>query len=165
MSNVGGAFFGTQLPPKGNEDPKRVRRQNALIWGNATYDAEDKTGKRRVVKFRIKYGEEPVDYPPGHKRKRGEPLTRGKFMECVVTGKSACITVMQAVEKGDMVMCLGRAKHEKFRNGKTRYSMSVDLIIPFGIVDFMLRLSGVGDIKKMLEAWENAPPDPMDLGF
>lgn len=168
MSNSGGAFFGKQLPPKGGEDPQRVRRQNALIWGRATYDAEDKISakkNKRVVKFVVKYGEEPIKYPPGYQRKRGESLTRGKFMRCVVSGDNACMTVMQAVEKGDMVLCLGRAKFETFQNGKIRYSMSVDLIIPFGVVDFMLRLSGVEDIQKMLQAWENAPPDKTDLDF
>ena len=166
MSNSGGAFFGKQLPPKGGEDSQRVKRQNALIWGRATYDADDKIGqKKRVVKFVVKYGEEPIKYPPGYQRKRGEPLTRGKFMKCIASGQNACMTVMRAVEKGDMVLCLGRAKFETFRNGKVRYNMSVDLIIPFGVVDFMLRLSDVADIQKMLKAWENAPPDETELDF
>ena len=168
MSNSGGAFFGKQLPPKGSEDPHIVRRQNALIWGRATYDAEDKISakkKKHVIKFIIKYGEEPIVYPPGYQRKHGEPLVRGKFMKCTASGQNDCMTVMKAIEKGDMVLCVGQAKFETFKNGKTRYGLKVDLIIPFGVIDFLLRLSNVDKIQDMLAEWENAPPDVTELDF
>ena len=163
MSITGGAFFGKQLPPKGQEDPKKIIRQNCLVWGEARRDAEELVIHNHMVRFILKYGEEPVSYPPGYQRKRGEKLHRPKYMFCKVGGDHACATVMKAVEKGDMVMCLGRTAYQEFtnRNGEVhhRYDMNVDIVIPFDAIDFLMRLYNVGTLQKMLQDWDNAAPD------
>ena len=160
MSDEGGAFFSRQLPPKGMEDPREVIRQYCLVWGKATLDAEDTTKRSRSVWFRVRYGEEPN---PKYRGEKGEKLVRRKFMLCRVTGRYRYAAVMSAIEKGDMVMCLGRTKLRKVRNRKgvesRYYDMKVDVIFPMGLIGFLLRLYSSHTIKAMLEKEDDEGPD------
>ena len=171
--NTGGAFFSAKLPPMGDERENDVIRQYCIAWGTATYDAKDnvedvdeddqRRGKRRTVSFRIRYGEEPIRYPPGYVRKRGDRLKRVKFMNCRAFGFNASAAVMAAIEKNDMVIVIGRTAYRKRRNKKGEevrfYEMTVDLVIPMGLIGFLMRLYASQSINAMLEADENAEAD------
>ena len=173
MANTGGAFFSAKLPPMLGEDDKAVIRQYCLVWGSATLDAKDnvesvdesdrRRGKRRTVSFRVRYGEEPIRYPPGYVRQHGEKLKRVKFMKCRAMGFNASAAVMSAIEKNDMVLCLGRTVFHKFKNKKGQdasyYEMKVDLCIPMGLVGFLMRLYASPTINGIVDKDENAEAD------
>ena len=170
---IGGAFFSAQLPPMGKERPGEVIRQNCIVWGTATLDAtdnvervdegEEKRGSRRAVSFRVRYGEEPIRYPPGHIRKPGEKLKKTKFMLCRAVGFTQVAAVMTAVEKNDPVLCVGRTiyRKSKNRNGEpiAWYEMKTMLVLPMGLISFLMRLYNSKTIRDMLEAEDNADAD------
>lgn len=159
MSNVGGFFASKQLPPKGMENPRETIRQFAILWGKATMDAEDKTKRTHTISFRVKYGEEPNRNYSGQK---GEKHTIGHYMECHTSGNANIASVMAAVEKGDVVLCVGRTTYRaaNTKQGKKWfYRMKVDLIIPSGLVGFLLRLYSSRHIRAMLDKEDREAPD------
>ena len=171
--NTGGAFFSAKLPPMLSERENDVIRQYCLVWGTATFDATDnvervdendqRVGKRRTVSFRVRYGEEPIHYPPGYVRKKGEKLKRVKFMNCRAFGFNASAAVMSAIEKGDMVMCLGRTVFHKRKNKNGQdvnyYEMRVDLVLPMGLIGFLMRLYASKSINALLDSDDNEKAD------
>lgn len=164
MSNIGGFFCGKPLPPKEGEDAERIVRQYAFVWGRAIKDAEDKTVKARSVTFYVKYGEEPNRLYSGQK---GERRVNGKFLKCQASGTSSVAAVMAAIEKGDIVLCFGRTTRRNTRTqrgDKWLYQMKVDVIIPMGLISFLLRLYASAGIQAILDAEDNEAPDAWENG-
>ena len=171
--NTGGAFFSAKLPPMGDENPNDVIRQYCVVWGTATYDADDnaqdvdendqRKGKRRTVSFRVRYGEEPIKYPLGYVRKKGEKLKRTKFMNCRAIGFDNVAAVMSSIEKNDMVLCFGRTTYRKRTNKDGKeiryYEMRVDLVLPMEAIAYLMRLYASPRLNAILEADDNDAPD------
>lgn len=157
----GGAFFGPKLPPKGNDDPSKVIRQNCLVWGKAARDATDSVHRKHHVHFLIRYGEE-ANPNVGKLDKYGhkEKALRGIFMQCDMRSDKLGASALAAIETGDMVFCLGRCTSQ-LRKTKKRgemwfTTMKVDIILPLSLVDTMMTLLANPKIREMLDEVSNS---------
>lgn len=158
-NNIGGFFCGKPLPQKGDEDKTRCIRQYAIVWGRAIMDADDRLDTKRCVSFFVRYGEEPN---PKYRGEKGEKRLLGKFIKCQMSGSKSAADVMAAVERQDIVLCLGRTVRnylETKTGDKCYYYMTVDVIIPMGLISFLLRLYSSRTICQILDDEDNESAD------
>lgn len=158
-NNIGGFFCGKPLPQKGDEDKTRRIRQYAFVWGRALRDAEDHLKKTRCVTFYVRYGEEPN---PQYRGEKGQRRVLGKFIKCQINGGRDAADVMAAVERQDVVLCFGRTvrDYRETKDGdRCYYYMTVDVIIPMGLISFLLRLYNSRTIRRILDEEDNEAAD------
>lgn len=164
MRSNGGLFLGLQLRPKGDEDKRKIIRQYGVVWGFAIRDADDVTRKKRNVSFLVKYDEEP-NPRWGQKDAHGRPERKDRplCVRCFASGRENISTVMSAIERGDFVVCFGRVRSEtektKKRGDMWFRTMNTAIVIPMGLIGFLIRLYNSRGINDILDAEDNAAPD------
>lgn len=162
--NTGGLFLGKAMPPRGDEDPRRVVRQYGIVWGRAVRDADDVTRKKRNVSFLIAYDREPnPNYGRLDERGRPEKMFRPLCLNCLVSGKNANAEVLAAVERGDAVLCVGRVT-SKLQNTKKRgkmwfRQMKVEVCIPATLIELLFKIASSKKIMGILEEENNEESD------
>lgn len=150
----GGFFKGRSF--RADNDPPDVERAFAILWGRVVGDVDDNTTTTRSVHFVVKY----------HSHK--------SYMRCEAHGDNEATFVMGALEKGDMVLCLGEYWQHPKREGKRKksrgpdtqtgaremvYGMRCDVVVPMEAIVFILRLMAAKNIQQLLDEYESAPPD------
>lgn len=146
-ANVGGYLRGPWWKYIDRDDEK-TRRCFVLAWGNVVKAPEEKYEDLRSVRFVIKTG-------------RGAGRSE-KHLLCVVYGDRTASVVMRAMERGDVVFLAGTwvEKMSKTKKGmRPTYECRVSIIIPMGLIGFLLDLYSTPQAQKMIEDRRNEAPD------
>lgn len=188
MSSIGGAFFGKPMPPKGDENPREIVRQFAIVCGKVTSDQTAKMShNENVVTFWLKYGEKPSNANRGERRK-GKRDVEGEFIRCTASDADhpgIVAAVVSAIKKRDTVLCAGRTttRMRQTRNGQIKEiwltvdavflqdsssflmrMMDFDYQIPIGIDRMLMAIWNHPDLRRMIleQDAKNELPDEFE---
>lgn len=146
--NIGGYLRGPWWRNSGDTDTF-TRRCYVIAWGTIVKSPAERYTDIRSVRFTIKTG-------------RGAGRSE-KHLTCVSYGESVNTIIMQAMEKGDIVLCCGTWIEKQYTNKKgerkTSYEMQVNYIIPFALVGFLFDLYGTPSISGAVEQRRNDDAD------
>ena len=153
MVNDGGYLRGPWWCYNG-EDPHDIRRCFVIAWGHIVKQPHEMFENLRCIQFIIKTG-------------RGAGREE-KHLLCEGTGDQISTIVMRAMDKGDVVCCMGtweeRLNVQTKKGVKRMFKMKVHFIIPQGLVGFGLDLYGLSELHKMIEEHQNEAADPWESG-
>lgn len=151
MTGDGGYLRGPWWAYQG-EDPMEIRRCFVIAWGKIVKQPYQAFRDTRQIQFVIKTG-------------RGAGREE-KHLVCEGWGDRTSTIVMQAMEKGDLVLCAGtwvERRNVKTKKGvKPIYKMEVHFIVPMELVGFTHELYGVPDIHHMINLHRDGQADPWE---
>lgn len=150
MSESGGGYLRGPWWQFRADDDTKTRRCYVIAWGPIVKNPVDLYKKGlRSIHFIIKTG-------------RGAGRNE-KHLKCVCYGEKLTAVIMQAMERGDHVLCCGTwveqlQPHTKKKN--PIYEMQVSFILPLGLIGFLLELYLSSEAaKKALERHQNEDAD------
>lgn len=159
-ANVGGYLRGPWWQYKSRDPETKTRRCFVTAWGNIVREPSEKYESQSITRFVIKTG-------------RGEGRNE-KHLACCAYGDRMARVIANACEKGDVVFICGTwvETTRKNRNGKVVpvYECHVNIMIPMGLIGFLLDLYATPEIRKMVAEYKEADADPWesddnDYGF
>ena len=151
MANVGGYLRGPWWRYMSRDDEK-VRRCFVAAWGSIVRAPSDKYESTNSTRFVIKTG-------------RGAGRNE-KHLACVSYGERMARVVAQACEKDDVVFVCGTWVETIKKNRKDEvvpvYECHVNIIIPMGLVGFLLDLYSTPEIRQAVNRWKDGAADPWE---
>lgn len=146
-ANLGGYIRGPWWRYQEGDDEK-TRRCFVIAWGNIVKQPKDSFKDLRCVKFVIKTG-------------RGAGRSE-KHLVCAGYGDTINTIVMQAMEKGDVVLVFGTwtEKVSKTKKGiHPTYECRVNFIVPQALIGFLFDLSALPQLREMITERANEDAD------
>lgn len=132
-----------------SRDDERVRRCFVVAWGNIVIEPGEKYESTSITRFVVKTG-------------RGSGRSE-KHLACVAYGDGMARVIASACEKGDVVFLCGTwvETTRRNRNGKVVpvYEAHVNILIPMGLIGFLLDLYCLPQLQKMVEERRNEDAD------
>lgn len=151
MSARGGYLRGPWWRYQSDEEDK-ARRCYVAAWGTIVKMPKETFKDVRKIQFVIKTG-------------RGAGRNE-KYLVCVAFGETLAAVVMRAMEKGDTVLVCGtwveNLKSKTKKGIKTTYECRVDMVIPQGLVNFLLDLYSTPEIQRAVMERQNEEADPWE---
>ena len=149
-ANVGGYLRGPWW--RYREDDENTKRMFVVAWGNIVIEPKDKYESMNITRFTIKTG-------------RGAGRNE-KHLHCCAYGDRMARVIANACEKGDVVFLCGTwvETTRKNRNGKIVpvYEAHVNILIPIGLIGFLLDLYSLPQLHQMISARKNEDSDPWE---
>lgn len=149
MAQTGGGYLRGPWWRFRSDDETETRRCYVLAWGPIVKQPVDLYKKGlRSIRFVIKTG-------------RGAGRNE-KHLVCVCYGEKLSAVIMQAMERGDIVMALGTWVENlkpKTKKKNPTYEMQVGFIVPLGLIGYLIDLYSTQEIQEAVERHRNEDAD------
>lgn len=149
-ANVGGYLRGPWW--KYNEDNETTKRCFVVAWGNVVIEPSEKYLDKRITRFTIKTG-------------RGAGRNE-RHLHCVSYGDRMARVIANACERGDVIFLAGTwveiTRKNKKGNLAQVYEARVNILIPMGLIGFLLDLYSTPEARQMVNRWRDGQSDPWE---
>lgn len=153
-ANVGGYLRGPWWRYMSTDDEK-TRRCYVVAWGNIVREPAEKYQETSVTRFVLKTG-------------RGAGRSE-KHLACVSYGERMANVIAKACEKDDVVFLCGTwtetIKKTKKRAAAPVYECTVNILVPMGLVGFLLDLYSTPEAQQMVNRHKDAVPDVWESDY
>ena len=153
-ANVGGYLRGPWWRYIYRDDEK-TRRCFVVAWGNIVREPSEIYQNTSITRFVLKTG-------------RGAGRNE-KHLACVTYGERMANVVAKACEKGDVVYLCGTWVEtiRKVKKGGEApvYECHVNILIPMGLIGFLLDLYSTPEAQQMVNRHKDAVPDVWESDY